>query len=140
MNKKKTPRIIKNPERNARLRLRRRKPEEWLAAVETIEDQNLRTQVACTIWWDYFGKREVRHAWKHLDGYLAAWNKYICIEPAEHRTALIFCGYTSKLAEERVNERANDEKINRLYRVNRKSGIYSPKTGIHRLRSFDNQP
>jgi len=102
---KRTPRIIKNPERNARARLRRRKPEEWLAAVETIANRELRIQVACTIWWDYFGKREVRHAWTHLDGYLAAWTKDIFIEPTEHQAALVQCGYTTKLAEERVIKR-----------------------------------
>lgn len=102
MNKKRTPRIIKNPERNARLRLRRRKPEEWLAAVETIEDRNLRTQVACTIWWDYFSNREGKDAWRQLDRFLAAWTKDISITAADHRAALVQCGYTPKLAEERV--------------------------------------
>ncbi len=110
--KPKKPRIIKNPQRNARLRLRRRKPEEWLAAVETIEDRNLRTQVACTIRWDYFSNREGKNASHHLDRFLAAWTKDISITAADHRAALVQCGYTQKLAEERVPDNHS------LFRVN----------------------
>jgi hypothetical protein len=73
--------------------------------VETIDDPHLRTQVACTIWWDYFGGRETKDAWPHLDRHLAAYTKKIDIEPAGHRAALIWCGYTAKLTEERVKER-----------------------------------
>ena len=96
------PRIIKNPERNARLRLKRRKPEVWLALLSDIEPADLRIQAASIIWWDYYSGREVVDGWPHLDGYLGAWTKDIRITPADLRAALVQCGYTPKLAKERV--------------------------------------
>ncbi len=82
------------------------------AAAETIEDRNLHTQVAYTIWWDYFSNREGKDAWHHLDRFLAAWTKDISITAADHRAALVQCGYTPKLADERVPDNHS------LFRVN----------------------
>jgi hypothetical protein len=75
-----------------------------------------RIQAASIIRWDYYSGREVVDGWPHLDGYLGAWTKDIRITPADLRAALVQCGYTPKLAKERVpdnhcqfREPANEE-------------------------------
>lgn len=50
-----------------------RTPQEWRALIDTIKDRVVRVQVACIVWWDYFGKQEVKDRWPHLDDYLYEW-------------------------------------------------------------------
>jgi len=50
-----------------------RDPVEWRELIDAIEDRIVRVQVACIVWWDYFGKQQARCRWPHLDDYLAEW-------------------------------------------------------------------
>jgi hypothetical protein len=71
----KKPKIDKTPQQVAKqetLReLEKRTPEEWEKLIEGIVNLEVRTRVACMVWWDYFSFREVAEKWPHLDKYLA---------------------------------------------------------------------
>lgn len=105
-------RKTKHPERNARLKLKRLPPELWAEAIENIADENLRIQIACLVWWDYFGGRTKKDAWHHLDKYLLLWNPALpSLLKSVKLNALISVGYTPKLAKERLLLLPEDPKM-----------------------------
>ncbi len=79
-----------------------RTPEEWKAAVDSITDAAVRTQVACVVWWDFFGHRPAKSPWPHLDELRAQWNKSIQLDSSVVRDALIQVGYPAKVAHDRA--------------------------------------
>jgi len=84
--------------RKVKTRLNRRKPEEWRSAIDAIPDPVLRTQAACIVWWDYFGKREVPDRWPHLDVFRQAWRPSWKINQSALEAALLKLGYHPDIA------------------------------------------
>jgi hypothetical protein len=56
-----------NREFKANRALEKRKPEQWVALIEKIEDRSIRLNVGCLVYWDYFGIRAYKERWPHLD-------------------------------------------------------------------------
>lgn len=82
-----------------------RPPEEWLAAIESIKDEEARTHAACIVWWDWFGGRPATKRWSHLDQYMTQWETITTpIASSRVTQALCIAGYPVRLAEKRVKE------------------------------------
>lgn len=79
--------------------LSKRTQEEWLEIIMTFRG-NLRTRVACLVWWDYYGNREAKHRWDNLDQFLAA--PYIECDSHMLRECLIEIGYSEHMAVNRT--------------------------------------
>lgn len=78
-----------------------RTPQEWRTLIDTITDRVVRVQVACIVWWDYFGKQEVKDRWPHLDDYLYEWRWSDNANPAKCIKALERLGYSHYHATQR---------------------------------------
>jgi len=87
--------------RKARVRLNRRKPEEWRMVIDAIADPILRVQAACIVWWDYFGGREVPDRWPHLDDCLKAWRPAWEIDQPRLEAELLKLGFHPQVARTR---------------------------------------
>jgi len=87
--------------RKARVRLNRRKPEEWRMVIDAIADPVLRTQAACIVWWDYFAHREVPERWPHLDEFRRDWRPAWEIDQPALESVLLQLGYHPEIAKAR---------------------------------------
>ena len=109
-----------------------RGPAEWLAAVELIEDENVRARVACIVWWDYFGGQPVRHRWKHLDVYLK--RPFVHMRNCVIEAGLIIVGYTPERAHTRIAKSFDYEDEEKL--IPRK--ICGPHKNLFKRKSYNN--
>ena len=75
-----------------------RTPEHWLEIILTFRG-NLRTRVACLVWWDWYAIRNVTERWSNLDPFLAA--PHIDCDHDDLKKALLICGYPETLATSR---------------------------------------
>lgn len=98
--------------RKYRVRLNRRKPEDWRSAIEAIADPILRVQAACIVWWDYFGKREVPARWPHLDVYRKAWQPSWEINQPALEAELLRLGFHPQVARTRSTLPTTMRKVN----------------------------
>ena len=79
-----------------------RNPEKWCGMIGNIKDEVVRIQVACIVWWDFFGSRRSDERWPHLDGYINRWKK--SADRNLVRAELIVLGYPEALANQRILE------------------------------------
>ena len=91
-------------------RLRKRRPEEWVAIIEALPE-HVRTKVAHIVWWDWFAKRPCWRRWPHLDHYLDELERYIenpGLEPSRNDLVLALreLGYSPFKAVQRSAPRA----------------------------------
>jgi hypothetical protein len=84
-----------------RAELKLRSPSEWKAILLTIPDQDIRTRVACIVWWDYFASRPYRRRWSHLDQYLRS--PFVAVDHDALVAGLIQVGFVPPLAIARVH-------------------------------------
>lgn len=87
--------------RKARVRLNRRKPEEWRMVIDAIADPILRTQAACIVWWDFFAHRDVTDRWNHLDDYIKTWRPSWEINQSSLEVELLRLGFHPQMARTR---------------------------------------
>jgi hypothetical protein len=69
-------------------------PSDWARLVGSIPEESVRSQVACLIWWDFFGMRirdNGEEYWDHLDDYMEEWVPDVPERKIAH--GLIECGY-----------------------------------------------
>lgn len=76
-----------------------REPEEWLRIIVTFRG-NLRTRLACLIWWDFYGIRTGKDRWDNLDPFLSAPHTDCCQDKL--KDALLKCGYSETMATQRT--------------------------------------
>jgi hypothetical protein len=79
--------------------LSEREPEEWLRIIKTFRG-NLRTRLACLVWWDIYSMRESKHRVNHFDPFLAAPYQECCQDKL--KAALLKCGYSETMATQRT--------------------------------------
>lgn len=79
-----------------------RTPEKWRNAIDGIADVIVRIQVACIVWWDYFGSRPASDPWPQLDDYRDAYKNDHNADPKKVRRALMHIGYPEHIAYRRM--------------------------------------
>jgi len=79
--------------------LSEREPEEWLRIIKTFRG-NLRTRLACLVWWDFYSLRLAGQRWDNLDPFLAATHADCCQDRL--KAALLKCGYSETMATQRT--------------------------------------
>lgn len=79
--------------------LSNREPDEWLRIIKGFRG-NLRTRLACLIWWDIFSMREAKNRTNHFDPFLAAPYQDCCQDKL--KDALLKCGYSETMATQRT--------------------------------------
>jgi hypothetical protein len=79
---------------------RHRNPETWREEILTHATDAARLNLACVIWWDWFGQRLVSDRWNHLDDLVSAYHSRFTprIDVSE---LLVKLGYPKHRAEER---------------------------------------
>jgi len=82
---------------------------DWRRQVDTIDDKAIRMQVACVVWWDYFGGRPASDPWRELDAYKAVWVPEKYLNPAKVSKSLNNIGYPARRAESRINACADNQ-------------------------------
>lgn len=78
-------------------------PIEWRKRIDQIANRTLRIQIACIVWWDYFGHRLTSHRWPELDDLIDAWHPSHNVSIKALRDGLIKVGYPRDLAIRRAN-------------------------------------
>lgn len=81
--------------------LEHRSPDEWLAAIETIECPLARGAAAKIVWWDFFSARPCSERWNQLDQYLTFSMQELFLPDEKVISALENVGYEG-LANRRV--------------------------------------
>lgn len=94
-------RIFKAAEKEWTAAANARQPDIWREAIDGIADMSLRVQVACIVWWDYFGSRPMNNTWPQLDDYKAAWKSGTKVDFKKVRQALCKIGYPDHIADRR---------------------------------------
>lgn len=95
---------------------KRRTPEEWIKAINSITNRNVRIQVACIVFWD----RDID--FPQLDKYLKAWKFDQNAKTEDVRTALMKIGYPPRIATRRGTVR-NERDIEKKYRGGRTTEV-----------------
>ena len=92
--------------------LKSRMPDEWARQIKKltipylpmpafgVTDMHIRAQVACIVWWDFFGYRLVPQRWPHLDIYVN--KQYVWLPREVMIEGLVILGYPQKWAEARI--------------------------------------
>jgi uncharacterized protein YjeT (DUF2065 family) len=100
--------------------LKSREPDEWKRLIKKltipylpmpafgVTDEHIRTNVACIVWWDFFGGRPTTDRWPHLDIYLK--RPYVWLPRAVMIEGLVILGYPPKWAEARIGVNQYKEK------------------------------
>ena len=109
-----------------------RGPAQWRAAVELIENIEVRARVAAIVWWDYFGGRTVRSRWDHLDVYLK--HPFVPMKNILIEEGLIIVGYTPERARTRVAKSFDYEDEEKL--IPKK--ICGPHKNLFKRKSYNN--
>lgn len=73
--------------------LTHRSPEEWAAAIESIECPLARGAAAKIVWWDFFSCRFCSDRWNHLDKYLTFSMQELFLPDEKVSNALASIGY-----------------------------------------------
>ena len=82
---------------------RRRQPDVWREAIDTITNMRVRTHVACIVWFDFFSHRRGTSTWNHLNEYKDAYDPQKSADIHSVRKALVSVGYPVRLAERRAH-------------------------------------
>jgi hypothetical protein len=85
--------VSKQKRIKARTSLSARSPSEWRKLINSIEDYAVKVQVACIVWWDYFGGRTTAERWANLDDLVAAWSKDMRPDLSAIESELLRMGY-----------------------------------------------
>ena len=86
---------------------KRRTAHEWRVAVDAVVPHRLRIEVACIVWWDFFGGHMVSDGWTDLDVYKHAWRIGPLMDVAAVAAGLMQAGYPAWVAERRARYAAN---------------------------------
>lgn len=90
-------------------------PGQWLDLVMKVP-KNCRCEVAHIIWWDWFGSRDTVNRWSELDVFF---KKPVWSNPTDETLikALMGCGYSDTHAANRIGNKGNTVKANKLNKV-----------------------
>ena len=93
--------------------MKKRTPEEWLIAIESLPE-SIRRGVAKIIWWDFFGGRLNGKRWDHLDRYVQTPLEDIPDDLMLEGLQLV--GFTESQARQRIfpEERLTQQKTNEI--------------------------
>jgi hypothetical protein len=80
-------------------------PQQWRDAIDKIEDKEVRIQVACIVWWDFFASATCGQASTILDDLKDSWYAAINPDPEAIRLSLIALGYPEDRAQARSEGR-----------------------------------
>lgn len=83
--------------------LMKRKPDKWKEMLDRcFPDLMIRRAIACIVFWDYFGRREVKNRWEHLDEYIQPHSNNTSNQRI--RNGLMRLGYTHDNACSRIGD------------------------------------
>ena len=88
-----------------------RTQEQWLGVITQFRG-NMRTRLACVIWWDFYGIRQAKKRWSNLDHFVKL--PHVDCDTSKLRLNLIKCGYSDFMATIRaVNVHQTNESRNK---------------------------
>lgn len=88
---------------------RHRHPEKWRSEIlKHTSDDAVRLNLACVIWWDWFGQRLVSNRWLHLDDLVARYHSRFTPR-IDVSKLLIKLGYPTHRAQERGTRKMNGD-------------------------------
>jgi hypothetical protein len=80
-------------------------PQQWRDAIDKIEDKDVRIQVACIVWWDFFSSKICGQDSTILDDLKDSWQLFVNPDPERVRLSLIALGYPEDRAQARSEGR-----------------------------------